>query len=1234
MRIVKAAAVIAAIVLAASCGSNGCSCAQPIKGGYPVGERHEGAMQIRATQSLFSFLSQNGPTVLPKLLPTGATFNVPPNCGSNQICCAMPPPMCRLQFDFRRVDIAAGAPNVINLNTDFVLKTLDNLPVTFSGVSCNVSIDTTRAGSQTMNLQAQIALPVNQTTNLTGIVVNSDNVTGIDNGDVNLNESGSSFLCAIADVLFKGFVVGQLQTQVADQLKGTISKQACMKCMAKDDCNAFATDCKGGQCVDAMDNCVQELGLESKLDVGAMLSSLSPGLQASMDILAAAGGWSVGDTGLSLGMLGGARGDPHSSCVPVTTAPSPPPIIPSTTFFTNVLPEGATPYHLGIGVHVSELDSLGWGAFDGGALCLHIGTPTVPLLSTQNVGLIIPSLADLVHVVDAPVYLAMRPQKPPTFQLGKGTFNADGSVGEPLMMVSVPDFNIDFFVLVDDRYVRIMTLVADLQLPISLDIDQDGKLVPLLGDVGSAFTNLHVENSELLSESRDDLAKAFPTLLAVAAGNLTSGLKPIALPALMGLDLQPKVITTTDPDKSGRNQFLSIFADLAVAPPLLRAVDTEASLLRLELPPTSGFAVGARNQVAPTAVVAVSGRTLDGLPLEYSFRLDGGAWSPFARGEELKVRDPQLWLQGRHLLEVRARAVGLLTSLDATPAEVPLLVDTVAPEGWFDENGVEVQDRVSPRNALQFRAGDGPWSFEPPRLLTAHMRLQVRDEAGNVGSLEFHGRTTNPPSGGCNCDISPHPSAGWLGLLVVGALLFRRRLLLVFLLGCNSAQPLVKGDFESPLHEIGRYHDVAARGGAFHVSAYDSTGDLAYAHITDITKAVAWQYVDGIDPQSPVVMPGDYRHGVVEPGPDVGLYSSIALTGNGDPRIAYYDLTNGALKLAAGPHPWKISIVQSGDGANLKVGLYTQILLDGNDVPSIAYMATGISDGMGGFKSELRLATATGADASGESSWNVRVIDSTRISCAGLCPSGQTCMQAAMVGGMPNGDPAQSTCTATTADCNPGCAKTEACIMGACKKPLLPVAGDLPEGTGLFTQFRSAKTGRLLVYYDRSQGDLKLASEASGMYTVTTLDGGDPSTDRGQFASARLGDDFTLHVAYVDAISDRLLYLDVQAGTPSAPEVVDDGNRDDGPHSVGAGAALYVAGGSVGVVYQDQLLSDLVVAKKSGTWTHTPLQTGTIGFGWWPHVVSDGGKSYLTQFVYDRGAGEPPGNFVIAPFTP
>src|SRR6185295_6089217 len=103
------------------------------------------------------------------------------------------------------------------------------------------------------------------------------------------------------------------------------------------------------------------------------------------------------------------------------------------------------------------------------------------------------------------------------------------------------------------------------------------------------------------------------------------------------------------------------------------------------------------------------------------------------------------------------------------------------------------------------------------------------------------------------------------------------------------------------------------------------------------------------------------------------------------------------------------------------------------------------------------------------------------------------------------------------------------CIMGACKKPLVPVKDDLPDGTGLFTQFRS-KAGRTLVYYDRAQGDLKMAAETSGGFAVTTLDGNDPTTDRGQFASARFGDDGTLHVAYIDAVADRLMYVSVQAG--------------------------------------------------------------------------------------------------------
>src|SRR5262249_24686446 len=150
--------------------------------------------------------------------------------------------------------------------------------------------------------------------------------------------------------------------------------------------------------------CVPSLGIEGILDVGSLLSSFSPGLKANMDILAVAGGYASTDTGLSLGMLGGGLGDPHSSCVPVVPAPPTPAIAQSPTFKPDVMPGNNMPYHLGIGIHKTHLDTLGWAAFDAGALCLHVGTPSVALLSSKTIGLIIPSLQDLVHVGNAPMY--------------------------------------------------------------------------------------------------------------------------------------------------------------------------------------------------------------------------------------------------------------------------------------------------------------------------------------------------------------------------------------------------------------------------------------------------------------------------------------------------------------------------------------------------------------------------------------------------------------------------------------------------------------------------------------------------------------------------------------------------------------------------------------------------------------------------------------------------------------
>jgi hypothetical protein len=241
-----------------------------------------------------------------------------------------------------------------------------------------------------------------------------------------------------------------------------------------------------------------------------------------------------------------------------------------------------------------------------------------------------------------------------------------------------------------------------------------------------------------------------------------------------------------------------------------------------------------------------------------------------------------------------------------------------------------------------------------------------------------------------------------------------------------------------------------------------------------------------------------------------------------------------------------------------------------------------------------------------------------------------------MVGGMPNGDPAQSSCVATTSDCTTTCtANTQACIMGTCTNVLAaPSAPDWVEGIGLFTRALRVKGTLNLLYYDRTQGDLKLATQAAdGTLQTQFVDGNDPSTDVGQFCTLAAADDGTLHIAYGDAIQNRLLYKTVSGGMPSpTPEVIDDGVRDDSIHPVGEGIAIVLDSGTPKVVYQDLQLSDLLEATRSTSWSHQPLSSGTAGYGWWPHLVPANGKVWVTQYVYDRANTDPPfGRIAISP---
>jgi MYXO-CTERM domain-containing protein len=1243
-----------------ACAGKSCSCVQPIKGGFPVAQRHDNMIQVRATQSFFTFLSANGVGLVDQVLGGNGTINIPPSCGSTPICCATPAPMCRLSVMPKSLSLQPKAPNAVHLALATQLKTLDPLPTKLLGTDCTVTIDTT-SNPNGITLSGDLQLSVDATTDTTKVAVQNSGITGMTGTMVHItgHDLLSDGVCGAVG-LFND-VFNLLPGIIAGQLPSLVNGQLCMKCSTKGDCNSFASACTNSTCVGADGTtCIQELGLEGRLDLASLLAKFAPGLRATMDIYAVAGGYAAADTGLSLGLLGGALSDPHSACVPMVAPPVPPAIAQSRTFYSDVLPDGATPYHIGIGIHKSFLDTAAWAAFDAGGLCLHIGTPSVALISSKTIGLVMPSLKDLVHVGDAPMFIALRPQTPPTFTLGKGTFKTDMNgqrvIDDPLLHVSAPGFDIDFYAWIEDRYVRVLTLNSDLDLGVSLDVDGMGRLLPVLGDTGGAFTNLHITNSALLTEPPQKLAKAFPMLLSVALGSLTSSLGPITLPAVAGLNLKAAAATSTDPDANGVNQFLSIFADATAATTAAeRLIDTQATLESVALPPTSEFAVTGRADRQPTVYLRLDSPS--GGELEFSWSVDEGGWSPFSRVTRAQVTDARFWMQGRHTIDVRARLVGHPASVDATPARVEVLIDTVAPAGELEIAGGELRasasDLVSPPSALQYRfafAGGGwtPWSSSdrlavPAGELASSAQAQARDEAGNVGDLAFHGRSTTPSPAGCGCQVgagnddAASATLGWVLAAIVGSLVIARRrrrawaplagvaCLLLATGGCSSGG-LGKGDYESPLDQIGRYSDVVYRGG-FHLSAYDDTfGDLVYAFVSDPAKPIGWQVIDGIDPTAMVSDKNGYRHGVLDFGPDVGLYTSIAVSSSGNPVIAYYDATNGALKLARGPHPFSVHTVEMA-GAGQDVGKFSAISLDGHDVPQVAYLATGISDGTT-FHSELRLASAKSATPSSSADWNITVVDKTQISCAGRCAQGSACIKMAMNNGMPNGDPSLSSCITIDANpCKATCTMTQACISGACTDVLQEQkAKDLPEGIGLFTQARRTSTGVLeLIYYSRNQGSLKLAvQQGDGSFKTSFVDGNSMTADVGQYCSAGIAADDTLHVVYQDALADQLLYKKVAGGTPDATAtVVDDGLRAGGPHSVGAAANLALdSAGGLRVIYQDQTTASL--QKATGpSWMHSEIETGTPGYGFYPHQVTADGMVYLTEFVYDRGNADP-----------
>ncbi len=1254
----------------AGCGGNACSCLTPTPGGFPPAERTANAVQIRVSNTGLQAITADPAALIGGLIGGGGglTFDVPASCtGSPAVCCpgGVPQTPCgpividlvaqgaaEMPGGARPRLVVAPAPNASRLDVTMRARvtTAMAIPVDIPLVgTCGIVINTNNGTVDDIKVDLPVNFVQDAQAGTTRIDVPTVTITQLTAEDVSLT---GNIGCQLAS-LGLGVFLGTLTSTFQDAIKDAINEQTCKACPSGQvsECGSFATACTNNVCIkDASTTpptCLQEMGVAGRMAGAGLL----PGAGGAMDLYEVLGGYATTNNGgIALGMLGGMlpAGQMRDRCGPPATAPPRVTIAQSNIFEGNTRPDTNpnTPFDVAIGVHQNQLDRFAYAGYEGGILCMTIGASTVDLLTTDTFALFLQSLPNLSGGSRG-MAVGLRPQKPPTIALGLNTFMDDGSGGrvvdEPLLDLSFDDLEIDFFAQIEDQYIRIFTLVADVHLPIGLEVGTMGELTPVLGEIDNAFTNLSVKNSEPLVESPAQLAAIFPMILDLALPQIIGGLGAFQVPTVGGLAINVTTITAVS-----NKSFLAIFGELAPASMAAPArVETTAVILGQDLPGTESFDDPTRwtKQRRPRFELALGGSEHD---LEWSVRIDQGTWSAYSASSRRTLSSNLFWLQGKHAVEVRARRRGEPLSADLTPVVLDPIIDTIAPVPALETDGQLVRiggvDTVSgDRLIARWRLRQGDWHEAPVpidvRLGNAapiELEVELYDEAGNMAPTrgiqalaraDFHGQ---PGQSGCSCGAAGDPRGAAVLFIVVGLLLARRRRdaravgsrwgqrLAVLVVGallpacdCGGTPPC--GDIDClpgavVQGPIGRWNAIASDGTRTVITTYDTTlGDLVLVDVASGGELTT-QVIDGIPDEPPLYDPSGYRGGIETPGPDVGAWTAVGLAG-GLVRTAYHDRERKALRFTVETARGRFAShdVDVPDGSEV-IGLHTSMVVGA--APAIAYLATGVVASNGSRLTELRLARASSAAPDNAGDWSITVIASAPASCGGLCGS-QACV-------LPAADGQPEVCASPSGTCSPACADTAVCVAAACREEVPdPKVEDIPGGIGLFPSLLLMPDGRLvIVHYDRVRTALVAHAESgpgSGAFTETLLDGQDDADD-GMWATAIVDGSGTIHVAYQDALGDQLLYTTF-GSSPGTPQLVDDGVRQgDRTHSVGAGAAIWLSGGVPHIAYQDGTSSNLVVANRgSGSWVHSDLATGDLLDGFHIAALPQGGRLVWDQ---------------------
>lgn len=674
----------------------------------------------------------------------------------------------------------------VSVRLDVGVRT-GNIPVRadlgLCDLSCDISYITNRnqpAHSQFLVLPIEVILHLSKDFgDVMGIKIEPIDLDAIFRAsDLRINESGgfcSTIGCGALNLDFvKNFIFGFVRDMLEDELWNAIDGFRCQTCDANFNCPSGSTcDRDNGVCYSnrSQRTCPpMKPGIEGRLAAGDMVASFGGPADAYLDLYTMAGGREANgkpslkveppvgnefERGIVLGLMGGSRpvrlrsdgefvAPGFADCVPRR---DPPPHLPirSVNFDAeaeNVKAEGKdiSDYQVGVAVSDAFLDKTLFDAYAAGLLCLNVDAQTTDFLSSGLFRTFLPSLGLLTQGRDVPMMIAVRPHNPPNIVVGKGTVNIEE---DPLLTVVLDGMQLDFYALIDERMARLFSLTTDVRLPLSLEFNPDNTVRPVLGGLGAALQNVRASNSEMLAEDPQVVADLIDVMVGLLEPMMAELLAPIELPDLMGFRLivQDARGLLKIPAMPGY-EHLGLFAKLELDSPgvaFVNSVGVSARLVDGVIP--SREEILSVERPRPYAIIEAHGMGAmpnDFAGFEYSYRVDGGLWTPWTRQSRIEVHSPVLLIQGRHGIEVRAREAGRQETVSYETSFVPFMVDYEAPTVRleFDPGTRTVRtvgwDAVSRPGELlyRYRVGGGAWSGEGPAR-DFHL-----DELGTHPSLE------------------------------------------------------------------------------------------------------------------------------------------------------------------------------------------------------------------------------------------------------------------------------------------------------------------------------------------------------------------------------------------------------------------------------------------------------------------------------------------------------------------